>query len=454
MKFEKNKIEKIIFIVLLLISFGGIYIYNFLTPLLSDDILMDTSIYHSFMDVLKQEYWQYHNWNGRSVLQILTKVFTILPKNVFNFWNSLCYVATTLLIYANIKGRKKYDIFLLLLINICIWVFCVDFSQTILWLAGACNYLWGIFIILGYITLYRYYLENTSTMKYPVVAGILLFVTGVLSGWGNENTSGGMILIILLLTGKCLYENKKIEKVMFAGLAGNVTGFLFLLLAPGNAVRSEMAKVAETYTGVEAHISRGLKVIKSIDQHLLLYLVVICLLGTYFYYGKKHRLIEFYESSVFAFGALATAAVLILTPEPMARAYFGANIYMMIAALQIVQMVREEDQLLITLKNGGILAAAMALLFVYVEEGANLVRIRREITIRENYILEARERGESDLTLPMLRPDFESKYSMAHLCDISQDEENWNNNLFCNVYGIDKLVVLTWEEWEEQVWIK
>ena len=236
---------------------------------------------------------------------------------------------------------------------------------------------------------------------------------------------------------------------MYAGIIGNFVGFAFLLLAPGNVVRSEMAKAAETYSGLEAYISRGLKVLKSMDEHLLIYVVVICLLGTYFYYDKKYKLIDFAEVAIFAFAAIATAAVLIMTPEPMARAYFGANIYMMIACIQIVQMIREEDTLLVSLRTGGIIAGTIVMLFVYVEEGSNLVRIRREVNTREAYILEKMANGESDVVLPMLRPEFESKYSMAHLVDISNEEGNWNNDIYRNAYLVDKIEVLPWDEWEE-----
>ena len=135
----------------------------------------------------------------------------------------------------------------------------------------------------------------------------------------------------------------------------------------------------------------------------------------------------------------------------MPRAYFGSNIYMMIAALQMVQMIREEDTLLTSLKTGGIIAAVIAMMFVYIEEGANLVRIRREVNTRENYIMDERAKGESDLYLPMLRDEFESRYSMAHLVDISDEEENWNNNIYQNAYGIDNIYALPWDEWEERV---
>ena len=445
----KKNVTKYLFIAAVVTSFIAVYIYNVLTPYMSDDLLFDTSIYHSIGDIFREEYKQYMNWNGRSILQIILKFSMLMPKTVFNILNSLCYVLTMLLVYWNIKGKKQYDAFLYVLINLCIWVFCVDFSQTILWVAGACNYLWGVFIILGFLTLYRFYLNKGSAIRYKGLAGILLFVLGVLAGWGNENTSGGMILIVLLLTAKYYWENKKIEKVMYAGIVGNFVGFAFLLAAPGNSIRSAIVKAAETYSGLAAYVSRGLKVLKAMDEHLLIYMVVICLLGTYFYYSKRYKLIEFVEVAIFAFASIATAAVLIMTPEPMARAYFGANIYMMIAALQMVQMIREEDTLLISLKTGGIIAATIAMMFVYVEEGANLVRICREIDMRENYILEERQKGKSDLYLPMLRPEFETKYSMAHLCDISPDADNWNNNIYQNAYGIDNIYALPWDEWEE-----
>ena len=449
-----DKLRKYLFWAAIAVSFFTILIYNVLTPYMSDDLMFDTTIYQSVLDVFREEYKQYMTWNGRSVLQIILKFSMLMPKSLFNVLNSLCYVATMLLIYWNVKGRQKYDVLLFTLINLCVWVFCVDFSQTILWLAGACNYLWGIFIILGFITLYRYYLQKGLDNKNGVVVGTLLFVTGLLAGWENENTSGGMILIILLLTLKYYVDNKKIQKVMFAGIIGNFVGFAFLLLAPGNVGRSEMAKAAETYSGFAAYISRGLKVLKAIDEHLLIYIVVICLLGSYFYYNKKYKLTDFIEVAIYAFASIATAAVLIMTPEPMARAYFGANIYMMIAALLMIQMIREEDTLLISMKTGGIIAGAIVMIFVYVEEGANLVRIRRELSIREEYIQEVVATGESDLILPMLRPEFETRYSMAHLCDISPDENNWNNNIYRNKYLFWGMEVLPWDEWEERVGIE
>ena len=255
------------------------------------------------------------------------------------------------------------------------------------------------------------------------------------------------ILIVLLFTAVYFWENQRLEKWMYSAIGGMGVGFLVLLLAPGNKIRGAFMKETEVYQGVSALISRGLKVSKAIDKHLFVYIAIIILLGTYFYY-KKYRINEFREVAIFAFASFATAGVLILTPEPMPRAYFGANIYMMIAAVQMIQKIREEDMILISLKTGGILAATVGMMFVYIEEGANLARILREVNEREAYILEQTAQGNYDLTLPMLRPQFESKYSFMYESDVSDEEDFWINEVFCMHYGLNSIKAVSREEWD------
>lgn len=437
--------NKFVFKGIVIISFVAFYIYNTLTPLMSDDLLFDKSLYHSVADIFIQEYQQYMTWNGRSVLQVILRIFSLLPKSIFNVFNSICYVLTMLLIYWNIRGRKSYDSFLYILINIFTWFFAVDFSQTMLWLGGACNYLWGIMIILGFITVYRNLLKKKEIKnKKLIIAG--MFFLGIFAGWGNENTSGGAILIVLLFTAVFYLEHRKLENWMFSGIGGMIVGFLFLFFAPGNKIRGDIMKAGETYSGIAAFISRGLKIFKAVDKYLLIYIAIIVLLGTYFYY-KGYKLREFTEVGIFFMASLATAAVLIFTAEPMARAYFGANIYMMIAAVQMIQLIREEDIIMISLKTGGIIVAAISMLFIYVEEGANLTRIFREVNEREEYILEQVKQENYDLTLPMLRPQFETKYSFMYENDISDEEGWWINEVYCIYYGLNSVKAVPREEY-------
>lgn len=445
---DKLNLQKVIFVCIVLISFFAILIYNFLTPPMSDDLLFDATQYQTVWDIFAKEYERYKTWNGRSVLQILMTISCLIPKGVFNVINSVIFVVFSLLVYWNINKNKRYDCFLYLLIQLCIWNFCVDFSQTVLWLSGACNYLWGMTIILGFITLYRCMLKNTNNLRYEYVVSVGVFLFGILAGWGNENTSGGAIMIVVLLSLIYFWENKRVEKWMISGFLGMMIGFLILLLAPGNRARGALMVAEETYSGIAAYISRGLKIFKAIDKYMMIYIAAIILLGTYFYY-KRYKMKQFYEVIIFSLAALATAGVLIMTAEPMPRAYFGANIYMMIAAIQMVQMIREEDTFLISLKTGGVLAASVAMLFVYVEEGANLARILREVNEREEYIYQQIEAGNRDLTLPMLRPQFETRFSFMSDSDISMEEDYWMNTVYCMAYGLDSITVVEREDWTE-----
>lgn len=440
--------RKAFFFACLAISFAAIWIYNFMTPLMSDDLLFRASDYSSPLDIFRQEYKQYMTWTGRSVLQIILKIFSLTPKWVFDLCNSACFILLTLLIYWNVKDRKRYDVFLLVLINLLLWNFSVDFDQTVLWLGGACNYLWGVVILLGFLTLFRYCIDSGESIKRTIPVSILLFFFGILAGWGNENTSGGGILIALLFVFLYFRKQKKIYPWAIAGIAGMATGFLAMVAAPGNKARGALMKADETYSGFMAYVSRGLKINKAVNEYMMIYIVVICLLCAYLLY-KGRKLEEFMDSFIFCLAGLATSYVLILTPEPMPRAYFGANIFFAIACVQMIQRIREEDTLLISLKMGGIAAATVWMFFSYTENGANLARVLREVNERESYILEQTSQGNYDLTLPMLRPEFQTKYSFMYDNDISMEEDFWINEVFRIKYGLNSIKAVPREEWEE-----
>lgn len=445
---QKDKRRKIVFFVLLGISFAAIWIYNFMTPLMSDDLLFKASDYHSPLDIFRLEYQQYMTWTGRSVLQIILKIFSLMPKWVFNLCNSLCFVLLTLLIYCNVKEKKKYDVFLLALINLLLWNFSVEFDQTVLWLGGACNYLWGIVILLGFLTCFRYFMENGRSLKRTVPVSIFMFFFGVLAGWGNENTSGGGILIALLFSLLYYGKEKKVYPWTISGIAGMAAGFLLMVLAPGNRARGSLMKADETYSGIMAYVSRGLKINKAMNEYMMIYIAVICLLTAYYIYKRK-KIEKLADTLIFCLAGLATSYVLILTPEPMPRAYFGANIFFAIACVQMIQRVSEEDTLLISLKTGGIAAAAVWMFFSYTENGANLARILREVNEREEYILEQTSQGNYDLTLPMLRPEFQTEYSFMYENDISMEKDFWINEVFRIKYGLEGIKAVPREEWED-----
>lgn len=444
---KKEQLYNSCFYMLIVISFVAIWIYNSLTPLMSDDLMFDKSLYHSVWDIFYQEYLRYFSWTGRSVLQICLKFSRLMPKSLFNIINSLMFVFLSLLIYANIRGKKKKDVFLYLIIQLSLWLGAVDFGQTILWVGGACNYLWGIVFILSFITLFRSVLEFGERITWR--RALLLLGISVMAGWGNENTSGGAILIALLFWGYDYYEKKVWNKNALWGIVGSCIGFAFLIFSPSNKVRAGLMASEETYTGIAAYISRGLKIIQVYKDYFFLYLACILFLFI-FLYQKKLPWRQLVSPAIFTISGLATGAVLLFTPQPMNRAYFGTGIFFIIAVIQLVWLlpsVLHKDFLIV--RNAWILVGALWLIFVYIENGANLTRILREVKEREQFVAEELERDWKDIVLPKLRPEFKNPYTYIYENDIEEDAHWWMNEVYCQYYGLDTITAVERELWDK-----
>lgn len=453
MNLEKKK--KLLFLMAIIVSWLLIFIFNVLTPMMSDDLFYSREVQMAgnFAEVVQQEYQQYMTWSGRSVCHLILRCFLMGNKMVFNIFNSLVFVGLVLLIYLNIEGRKKYDVPVYLLTNLLIWMFGVVFRQTVLWETGACNYLWGSAIILAFLTLYRSCLKKSNRLKKRMVWAVLLFITGIAAGWCNENTSGGGILMSLMLVVFWWYDNRDNKKPAFymvAGIVGQLTGFLFMIMAPGNVVRVLVQE--EEHTGLFALVSRFQKIILAIKNNFLILLIIILLLFIIVLY-QKHNLKNLWKDCrngiLWLIAFLATCFALILTPEPMPRAYFGAGIFLTIAVVQFFVYVEENEIIFQSLKTGMISVMCLIMFFTYMESGANLARIYREYHERDVYLTEQAENGVKDVTVPMLRPDFETKYSDGYNSDITASPEYWLNIAYATYYGFDSVSGVPREDWTE-----
>ncbi len=443
----KTKKRQWIFYLAIVASFLAILVYNCLTPPMSDE-LMPGPTYHSLFDLFRAEYENYMTWNGRTVVQMIMRCFLIMPKGVFNVCNSICFVVLMLLIYWNIEGRKQYDVAAYVLINLMVWQFGVSFDQTVLWESGACNYLWGSTIILGFVTLYRYQTKHSTTNKYSIWVSVGLFFFGVLGGWCNENTSGGGLLLVLFFAAVFYYHNKKWTIWSITGICGMLTGLLFMVMAPGNRLRGALMKEDEEHSGIMAYVGRFLKINTAINTYLFLMLAVTIILVVFLILrGKKWW--ELQNAVVYAIVSIMTAYALILTSPPMDRAYFGAGIFMTIACVQAIWYIPKEEMFLTACKYGGIIVFSIAMFFSYFENGADLVRIRREIDEREAYIVEQKAQGNYNLTVPMLRPEFQTRYSFLFKNDVDEDPESWGCSLYREYYDLESLVGVPRSEWTE-----
>ena len=91
----------------------------------------------------------------------------------------------------------------------------------------------------------------------------------------------------------------------------------------------------------------------------------------------------------------------------------------------------------------------LIMFFTYMDSGANLARIYREYNERDVYLTQKAAEGVTDVTVPMLRPDFETKYSDGYNSDIQEDPGYWVNVAYASYYGFNSVSGVPREGWTE-----
>lgn len=130
--------------------FAVMLLFNFLTPLVSDDFNYMFSFatnerIKNIADIGASMAAHRTSMNGRVFAHAFVQLFLLLPKAVFNFVNSFSAVLIMLLMLHFVRtGSQKRDLFLLLCGMFMIWYFTPDYGQVYLWLDGACNYSWAM----------------------------------------------------------------------------------------------------------------------------------------------------------------------------------------------------------------------------------------------------------------------------------------------------------------------
>lgn len=455
-----EKYRKQVFILILGVALMMIYVYNLLTPYWSDDYIyaFEARQASSLWDLIKQQYGEYLSNSGRIIGQFNIRLSLLGSKHIFNVINTGMFGALVLLMYGNIRRKKKYDILILLFVLLFLWRYTVDFGQTMLWICGSCNYLWGSVFILGFVTLCRHLLENTDKIKHPLLAATGVFFFGVLAGWCNENTSGGGLLLILLFAANDIWDRKKkgekkIHPFMITAVAGMCCGILGMISAPGVRNRSETMSAGE-YTGLVGLLSRIYKTTMTIRELFFELLILFIIVVTFLVLQQKlkeWKQIRRNESILFFLSAAATAYVLAIIPTTADRAFFGAGVFLMIAVLQgIADIDVEKETVLRGVKYASAGILCLWLFFTYMDGLINVARIYREETERIEMIKadKADPNGDGIVIVPKLREEFATPFSNGHLSDMENDKNFWINTFYELYYDVGNITAIPRDEWE------
>ncbi len=220
---------------------GDDYVYAFMWQ--GKDIFAplpeDARRIQSFSDIFQSLYSHYFTWGGRMVAHFFVMFFMWVGKFWFDIANSFMVVLLLLeMQWIAHEGRITMDIKAghVALAFFCLWAFNFDWCHTIIWLAGACNYLWASVLLLLFLLPYvRHYFTN-GEVKYKSWLTSVMFFLGLATGDTNENTICWIGLTGIFYLWKC-YKNYRLAPWMIVGFIGLSLGYGILVLAPGNLVR-------------------------------------------------------------------------------------------------------------------------------------------------------------------------------------------------------------------------
>ena len=291
----KNRIQNFKGLSILITLLIGVlfFVLNYFTPLYADDYTYSFSFstwerITSVSQIPNSQIAHYSSTNGRIVTHSLAQLFLLAGDGVFNIINTIAYLFLIYLIYYHACGTlKKISVFRLSIIAMLLFLSCPAFGQSFLWITGAANYLYGILIILCFLSPYRRQATNrqdSTSLIYEIFMAVLFFAFCVIAGWTNENNAVAMIAMVV---GYIIYfriKSIRIHAWNITGCLGGIIGCIFMLSSPGTGKRLESAGGGG---GVIAWIKRTVFYTCSMGDILQLALLIFCTLIVIYIYQKK-----------------------------------------------------------------------------------------------------------------------------------------------------------------------
>ena len=428
----------------------GFLIFNYLTPLVSDDFSYSFSRktgvrITSIDDIIVSQYHHYFVQGGRSVAHFIAQYFLLFNnKYFFNIANTIVYGLFILLIQFHISGSFKKNIKLFVAINLFFWFFVPVWGQNFLWLTGSCNYLWTTTIILLFLIPFRKKMADKDYRLNILLTFLFIFV-GVLAGWSIEN-SGAAVLSLLI----AYFIRKKIikEKICLFEILLTIwflVGFIVLIKAPGNYFRLKNASAGQGFILFEL-VKRFVLITMNLFRYCSLPVAMSIIIGfDLIVHQKKQIDIQVWFYFLTGFAGLYS---MLLSPQFPERAMFISLVFFCIGFFSILRHIKIEIPAIITRTKKFVLIFCIGL-FVFGSLLPALRDIYKAHKIWEDrieYFDYVKKRGNDDITLFAPWPIENRHVASYKLDDLVSDPNGWPNRLVAKYFGIKSItgVIKQW----------
>lgn len=208
---------------LMLIACVIFLVMNILTTYKEDDMAFALLQGSSLLDMLRAQCDHFLHSNGRFSDRVAMLFCAYWGKMAFNVCNTLVFGVMLHLLSLLVTGRRSLMVVGAFLAYVG-WFSPVP-SQTMLFLAGSCNYMWAVTASL----LLVYYLSRCHGGPLGWGRGLLLLLCAAVAGNFNEGTSFGFLGGLVLYYA---FNRNLIDRRVVIALAGYLLGALMIAASP------------------------------------------------------------------------------------------------------------------------------------------------------------------------------------------------------------------------------
>lgn len=417
----KNKKAKAFLLIYLILIFIFMSLWSYKTPLVTDDLFFSNN------HIIGPSINDYFESNGRIFGQMFTRI--ILSKGILfsSICTGLAFTVLLLIIFKITNSYKNNSLYIerIILITVSIFLFVPSFASIFIWRAGVGNYLITAILELLFIMV----VINSKNNNLYVILAIAL---GFCAGLGNENTSGGILLICILFLIKSHIQNKKISPKLLIGTLSLIVGYVILMLSPGSRKRAELNDYAYLHQNLVKRLIEGLgKQATYLNMEFwpivfLAFIISVIVVSVIFW--KKNPL--FWDGLIFIAGGIASGIVLIASPEGMdvGRPYFGPTILLLIGIMLLIPL-KINDKYIKAFYISGILIFALICSFNLIIGIQNARSFNNQLSMRYSHI--KRSKNEVVKLEPIERDNVYNKYSLSSIYwEVTNNDSAFPNNQY------------------------
>lgn len=427
----------------LVLSLAFIFMTSLWQPMAADDYDIQYSYLQSGSVVGHVAKW-YYSWSGRA-LGYAIGGFALsgnVQRTIFQGASAILFFALAYLSCRLCQKEKisliPADLFRYTLMLSLLW-FCLPIiGQTVFWTSGALVYLWPAFFVLAAIlfVLRPFLLGEKEETQSPLSLAASFFLGSVI---GNFQEQAALSLFAFLVIASVIPGIRKnvsfFGKIVPASI-GLFTGFLILILAPGNAERQHMVDgltLEETLFRLTRFLS------KVFNQEMLLFILIIALLRICLDLFEREKGEEKNATSLLWL-CLATASALPILFFPkfeQPRTAFYSVLFLILLLFTALMGKRKAIAAFLEKYPAVYVLAALPLLASTSHAALMARKLHLQETERGKLVERAMKAGSAVIFAP--RPDIYSY--KVFVWDLSTNPRSMYNKMYSEIKGISSVKV-------------